>query len=168
MVITAILVRSTSVSETYGPEKATTIDLAAEIVSAYVSNNHVAAHDLPGLIVTVDAALKSIATGATVSSTEVRPEHATPAQIRKSITPDALISFVDGKPYKTLKRHLTKHGLDPASYRARFGLPADYPTTSASYSAQRSSLARQNHLGQRGAVEAAPKKAGRASKQAAA
>ena len=70
------------------------------------------------------------------------------AEIRKSITPDALISFIDGKPYKTLKRHLTTHGLDPAGYRAKYGLPADYPIVSEKYSAARSELARMLGLGQ--------------------
>ena len=65
-----------------------------------------------------------------------------PAQIRKSITPDALISFIDGKPYKTLKRHLTGNGMTIEQYRERFGLPRDYPSTAASYSAQRSALAK--------------------------
>jgi predicted transcriptional regulator len=65
------------------------------------------------------------------------------------------ISFIDGKSYKTLKRHLTKHGLDPQSYRERYGLPADYPTTSANYSAQRSALAKSLGLGQPGRSQSA-------------
>lgn len=69
-------------------------------------------------------------------------------QIEASITPDALISFVDGKPYKTLKRHLGTHGLDPASYCRRYGLPRDYPMVAASYSKQRADLARAIGLGQ--------------------
>lgn len=75
-------------------------------------------------------------------------EKATPAQIRKSITPEALISFIDGKPYKTLKRHVGTHGLDPAGYRQRYGLPPDYPMVSPNYAAQRSELARSLGLGQ--------------------
>ncbi|MGG3810937.1 MucR family transcriptional regulator [Methylorubrum rhodesianum] len=69
-------------------------------------------------------------------------------QIEASITPDALISFVDGKPYKTLKRHLGTHGLDPASYCRRYGLPRYYPMVAASYSKQRSALAKGMGLGQ--------------------
>lgn len=69
-------------------------------------------------------------------------------QIAASITPDALISFVDGKPYKTLRRHLGTHGLDPASYCRRYGLPRDYPMVAASYSKQRADLARAIGLGQ--------------------
>ncbi|WP_246693323.1 MucR family transcriptional regulator [Methylobacterium sp. WL2] len=71
----------------------------------------------------------------------------TPAQIRKSITPDALISFEDGKSYKTLRRHLTIRGLSPEAYREKWGLPRDYPMTAVSYSEQRSKLALALGLG---------------------
>ena len=81
-------------------------------------------------------------------------ERPTAAQIRKSITPDALTSFVDGKRYKTLKRHLSKHGLDPHSYRAKFGLPTDYPMVSPSYSEARSALAKNIGLGRPGRAAA--------------
>ena len=116
------------------------LGLASEIVSAYVSNNRVPAAELPGLIGSVHAALNGIARGTAATDTGAPAEEVekpTPAQIKKSIRPDGLVSFIDGKPYKTLKRHLTKHGLDPHSYRAKFGLPADYPTTSAAYSEAR-------------------------------
>ncbi|MCJ2040906.1 MucR family transcriptional regulator, partial [Methylobacterium sp. J-059] len=66
------------------------------------------------------------------------PEKPTPAQIRKSVTPDGMVSFEDGKTYKTMKRHLTLRGLTPESYRAKYGLPSDYPIVSAAYSAKRS------------------------------
>jgi predicted transcriptional regulator len=72
------------------------------------------------------------------------------------VTPDALISFIDGKPYKTLKRHLSRNGLTIEQYRERFGLPRDYPSTAASYSAQRSELARSLGLGQQRRKSAAP------------
>jgi predicted transcriptional regulator len=123
-----------------------------EIVSAYVSNNHVARSELPALIAMVQHTLRSLATGSEVR-TEEPTEKPTTAQIRRSITPDALISFIDGKPYKTLKRHLTAKGFDLSTYRARFGLPADYPTVAPSYSARRSVLARSLGLGQ---VNASP------------
>src|SRR5215211_1994986 len=97
------------------------IETMAEIVSAYVSNNSVRADDLPELIASVHAALTRLGKTAETAAGIEKP---TPAQIKKSVTPDALISFIDGKPYKTLKRHLTGHGLDPHSYRARYGLPA--------------------------------------------
>ncbi|MCP1557927.1 UNVERIFIED_ORG: putative transcriptional regulator [Methylobacterium sp. SuP10 SLI 274] len=73
-------------------------------------------------------------------------------QVRKSITPDALISFIDGKPYKTLKRHLSAHGLDPYSYCQRYGLPNDYPMVAAAYAARRSELAKSIGLRRPGAM----------------
>jgi len=127
-----------------------TIEQAAEIVSAYVSHNHVAPAELPALIQAVYTALSGLASGAPSAPVTEEIEKATPAQIRKSISPDALISFIDGKPYKTLKRHLSSHGLDPYSYRARFGLPADYPMVATNYAAQRSELARAIGLGRPG------------------
>ena len=72
------------------------------------------------------------------------------ATVKKSITPDALISFVDNKPYKTLKRHLSRHGHDIKSYREAFGLPSDYPSVAPNYSAVRSEMARKLGLGARG------------------
>ncbi|MCJ2072079.1 MucR family transcriptional regulator [Methylobacterium sp. J-030] len=125
------------------------IERTVDVVAAYVSNNSLPSAELPALITSIHSALNSIGSGpaAPAADTVERP---TPAQIRKSIRPDGLVSFIDGKSYKTLKRHLTKHGLDPQSYRDRFGLPADYPTTSANYSAQRSALAKSLGLGQPG------------------
>ena len=114
-------------------------------MSAYLSNNHVAVSDLPALIASVHAAVNGLGQALATSEPEVK---ATPAQIRKSITPDALISFEDCKAYKTLRRHLTIRGLSPEAYRVKHGLPADYPMVTASYSAQRSSLAKSLGLGQ--------------------
>lgn len=73
--------------------------------------------------------------------------------IKRSIGHDGLISFVDGKTYKTLKRHLTGHGLSPAQYRTKYGLPADYPMVAPSYSEARSALAKAIGLGQGGRAE---------------
>lgn len=127
------------------------INMTAEIVAAYVKNNSVSASELPRLLTSVHAALNGLTSGQATSpqATEPAREKATPAQIRKSIRPDALISFVDGKPYKTLKRHLSKHGMDFESYRARYGLPADYPTVAADYAAKRSALAKSLGLGRK-------------------
>src|SRR4051812_49942083 len=119
----------------------------ADIVSAYVASNSVRADDLPELIASVHAALTGLDKTAEPAAGIEKP---TPAQVRKSITPDALISFVDGKPYKTLKRHLASHGLNPYSYRARYGLPADYPMVAVNYAAQRSELAKSIGLGRVG------------------
>jgi predicted transcriptional regulator len=122
------------------------LDLTTTIVSAYVSKNSVRPGDMPDLLASVHAALTGLGQGAPTEAPT--PQKLTPAQIRKSITPDALISFIDGKPYKTLKRHLTGNGLTIEQYRERYGLPWDYPSTAASYSAQRSELARSFGLGQ--------------------
>ncbi|MGT2488590.1 MucR family transcriptional regulator [Methylobacterium oryzae CBMB20] len=123
------------------------LDITTNVVSSYLSRNHVPAAELPGLIASVHAAFAEIGEGA--DKPESPAEKPTPAQIRKSITPDTLISFIDGKPYKTLKRHLTRHGLTMDEYREHFGLPRDYPSTAPEYSAARSSLARQSGLGRR-------------------
>ena len=76
------------------------------------------------------------------------PSRATPQEIKRSVSTDFLISFEDGKPYKTLRRHLTLRGLSPAAYRAKWGLEPDYPMTAQSYSEQRSQRARSLGLGQ--------------------
>jgi predicted transcriptional regulator len=143
------------------------IELAADIIAAYVSNNSVPVAELPALISNVHAALNGLTSGTSqVDDAEEQVEKATPSQIRKSITPDALFSFIDGKPYKTLKRHLTGHGLDPYSYRARYGLPNDYPMVAASYAAQRSELAKSIGLGRGGAQAEAEQFKGRSRKAA--
>ena len=132
------------------------IELTADIVSAYVSNNHVKPADLAALIAATHAAIAGLDSPAAPTAPEI--EKLTPSQIKRSITPDALISFVDGKSYKTLKRHLSRNGLTIEQYRERYGLPRDYPATAASYSAQRSELARSLGLGQqrRKAAASAP------------
>ena len=122
------------------------IDLTGEIVSAFVGNNKVAADALPGLIQSVHSALGGV--GGPTAAPGAEERRLTPAQIRKSITPDALISFIDGGRYKMLKRHLTTQGVTVAEYKARFGLPADYPTTAPNYSAARSEWAKASGLGQ--------------------
>ena len=135
-------------------------ELAGGIVAAYVSNNSVPASELPNLIRSVHNAVAGLASGE-VSSSAASTEPAakrTPAEIRKSIRNDGLASFIDGKTYKTLKRHLTAQGLDPRSYRERFGLPADYPMVAPSYAAQRSALAQAIGLGRPGALAEAEAK----------
>ena len=129
------------------------MDLAADLVSAYVSNNSVPPTELPKLISDIHASLVGL--GGTAPAEEPDFEKPSAAQIRKSIRPDALVSFADGKSYKTLKRHLTKLGLTPETYRAKYGLPADYPMVAASYSEQRSTLARSLGLGRPRIAEAA-------------
>lgn len=137
------------------------IEQTVDVVSAYVANNSLPIAELPTLIASIFETLGSLSGAPAVQEAET-VEKATPAQIRKSIRPEGLVSFIDGKSYKTLKRHLTKHGLDPYSYRERYGLPSDYPTTAADYSAQRSALAKELGLGQPAAraAETPPPKRG--------
>ena len=135
-------------------DKATLIELTAEIVANYVANNVTPVSELPALIRATHDALAGI--GAPPAPTIEAVSKATPAQIRKSITPEALISFEDGKPYKTLKRHLTTHGMTVAEYKAKWGLPNDYPTTAPAYSEARSQMAKALGLGQGGRKGKAP------------
>jgi predicted transcriptional regulator len=121
------------------------VDLTADIVTAYVSKNPMRPADLGELIATIHQALSGL--NGPVAPAVDQIEKPTPAQIKKSITPEALISFEDGKPYKTLRRHLTNRGLTPETYRTKYSLPVDYPMTSPAYSAARSKLALALGLG---------------------
>ena len=121
------------------------VSLSADVIAAYVSNNSVPQADLPTLIATVHNALRDAATG------KQEPEKVVlepPVSIKKSMTPDHLISMEDGRPYKSLKRHLTARGLTPAQYREKWSLPVDYPMVAPNYSKARSELARAIGLGQ--------------------
>ncbi|MBM7852655.1 putative transcriptional regulator [Methylopila capsulata] len=145
------------------------ITLAGDIVAAYVSNNSVPAADLPELIASVHGALVKAATG-TVE--EPRIELKPAVAVKKSIWPDYIICLEDGKKFKSLKRHLrTRYDLSPEDYRAKWGLPLDYPMVAPNYAAARSELAKKMGLGQQRAkpVEApAPAPAKRGRKRAAA
>jgi predicted transcriptional regulator len=123
------------------------LDLTGDIVAAYVSNNPVRPTDLPDLVRSVHAALSGLANGTAQIAAEPEIEKPTSAQLRNSVTPDGIVSFLDGNTYKTLKRHLRTHGLDPNSYRARFGLPVEYPMVAPEYAARRSELAKSIGLG---------------------
>ena len=131
-------------------------ELTTGIVVAYVSNNPVPAAELPALIARVHGAITGLVAGTLISeigaTAQAEIDRPSPAQIRKSVRPDGIVSFIDGKTYKTLKRHLTKHGLHPQSYRERYGLPADYPMVAAEYAERRSALAKTIGLGQPGAM----------------
>jgi predicted transcriptional regulator len=135
-------------------------DLVAEVAAAYFSNSHVGVGEIGAVIEHIAKSLGAIGespTSVTVSEEEPPARRLTPAQIRKSITPEALISFEDGKPYKTLRRNLSVKGLTPEQYREKWGLPTDYPMVAANYSAARSQMAKDLGLGnrRRGALAAA-------------
>lgn len=121
------------------------VEMAADIVSAYVSANPVAAQDLPALIRTVHSALLEVASGAPASK-ELAQEPA--VAIKKSVTPDYIICLEDGKKFKSLKRHLrTRYSMTPDEYRAKWGLPHDYPMVAPNYAKERSNLAKRMGLG---------------------
>jgi predicted transcriptional regulator len=126
--------------------EANLIDLTADIVSAYVSNNTVASTDLPGLINEVYGALQKTAT----ASNEPEPEPLKPAvPVKKSVMPDYIICLEDGKKFKSLKRHLRTHyNMTPEEYREKWDLAADYPMVAPNYAAARSELAKKMGLGQ--------------------
>ncbi len=123
------------------------MELTADVVSSYVSNNPIAAGDLSNLIRDVYASLDSVSGG----STEPEKEKQKPAvSIKKSLNRDYLICLEDGKKFKSLKRHLKTHyDLSPEQYRDKWGLPSDYPMVAPAYAEQRSRLAKEMGLGQK-------------------
>lgn len=127
-------------------DKRDLVGMAAEIVAAYVSANQVAPQDLPALIRTVHSALDGVS-GAPAPAGEASQEPA--VSIKKSITPDHIICLEDGKKFKSLKRHLrTRYNMSPEEYRAKWGLPHDYPMVAPNYAKERSNLAKRMGLGQ--------------------
>jgi predicted transcriptional regulator len=136
--------RQEAMSEKLGA--ANFIELTAEIVSAYVSNNPVTASDMPGLINQIHSALIRVSGG----HGDVQPEPLKPAvTVKRSITPDHIVCLEDGKKFKSLKRHLrTQYNMTPEQYRDKWGLPPDYPMVAPNYAAARSQLAKQMGLGQ--------------------
>ena len=125
------------------------IELAADIVSAYVSNNPVPANELSSLIQEVHSALLRVTSGAG-SSPAVAAEAQKPAiAVKKSLNNDYIICLEDGKKFKSLKRHLrTQYNMSPEEYRDKWGLPPDYPMVAPNYAKARSNLAKQMGLGQ--------------------
>ena len=153
------------------------IALTAEIVAAHVSNNSVPTAEVATLIQSVYGALQSIGGPAPEPQPE-KPKGA--VSVRSSIKPEFLISMIDGKPYKMLRRHISQHGYTPETYRETFGLPRDYPMVASNYAEQRRELAHKIGLGRKprsAAVEenvaavdpveeaATPKRRGRKPKQ---
>ena len=122
------------------------IDLTANIVSAYLSNNPTPASEIPNLISQVHSALTRVSSG----RSEAPAEPAKPAvSLKKSINPDYLVCLEDGKRFKSLKRHLrAQYNMTPEQYRDKWGLPADYPMVAPNYAVARSQLAKQMGLGQ--------------------
>lgn len=121
------------------------VALTAEIVSAYVVNNPLPPADLAELISTVSASLRRLGEPASPPEPELVPA----VNPKKSVFPDYIVCLEDGKKFKSMKRHLSSHGLTPEQYRAKWGLPADYPMTAPNYSAARSAMAKDIGLGRK-------------------
>ncbi|RWL74859.1 MAG: MucR family transcriptional regulator [Mesorhizobium sp.] len=123
------------------------VELTADVVSAYVSNNPVPAAELAALIGQIHASLRALTSGAPVEA----PEPQKPAvPVKKSVAPDYIVCLEDGKQFKSLKRHLmSQYGLTPDEYRAKWNLPADYPMVAPAYAATRSALAKKMGLGRK-------------------
>jgi predicted transcriptional regulator len=136
------------------------VELAAQIVVAFISYNPLPKSELPPLIHAVHSAVERLAKGP--ESAPLQVEVKAPAvSIRKSVTPDYLISLEDGKRYKLLRRHLTGLGLTPEQYREKWRLPSDYPMVAPNYAARRSELAKKLGLGQLRGKAGARKSSGR-------
>jgi predicted transcriptional regulator len=119
------------------------LDMTAQIVTAHVSHNTVALSDIATLISNTHAALSAL--GKPVEPIVEKPIGA--VSVRASLKPDALISMIDGRPYKMLRRHIGQHGYTPDSYRKTFGLPDSYPMVAPNYTEQRRQLAIKIGLG---------------------
>jgi len=121
------------------------IEMTVAIVSAYVGANELPMSGLPELIVTVHATLRDLS-AAPLDSFEASLQPAVP--VKRSVTPDHIICLEDGKKFKSLKRHLrTRYGMSPEEYKAKWGLPHDYPMVAPNYAKARSALAKKMGLG---------------------
>lgn len=118
--------------------------LTSDIVSSYVASSTVRPSEIPDLIATVHASLLALAAP---KPAEIAPDLKPAVPVKKSITEDYIICLNDGKKFKSLKRHLATLGMTPAEYRAKWGLPRDYPMVAPGYAAKRSELARATGLG---------------------
>ncbi len=135
------------------PNPSALAEVTSAVVAAYVAQNHIQPGELPSLIASVHAALGSLGKPVEPTVTAEPPKPAVP--VKKSITDDYIISLEDGRKLKSMKRYLATLGMTPDDYRAKWGLPKDYPMVAPTYAAQRSELAKKGELGRRGSQEAA-------------
>ena len=133
------------------------LEMTAGIVGAYVSNNPVPTSVIPDLISQVSTSLSALGKAVVQEAEPLKPH----IPIKKTVTREYLVSLEDGNKYKTLKRHLTRRGLTPEEYRAKWGLPSDYPMTAPGYSEHRSELAKKLGLGRKPAAKKPVAKRGR-------
>ena len=137
------------------------IETTAEIVAAYVSRNSIPSVELPSLIRSVHDTLSKLGVAPTVEAPDAKREPA--VSVRKSVTDEYLISLEDGRKFKSLKRYLAGLGMTPDDYRAKWGLPANYPMVAPAYKAKRSELAKSIGLGRKGDASTATAPAALAS-----
>ncbi|MEG3178211.1 MucR family transcriptional regulator [Sphingomonas sp. RB3P16] len=134
-------------------ETTNTVELAAELTMAWLSNpnTRTSAEDVPAFLKSMHQAVVGLSTDTTADAAVAAGTEFTPAvSVRKSLaSPDVIISMIDGRPYRALKRHLSGNGLTPEQYRARYDLKDDYPMTAPSYSAMRSDMAKRIGLGRK-------------------
>lgn len=144
------------------------VELATELTIAWLGNqnNRVSADDVPAFLRTMHATINQLSsetaeTGDVAEATVAEGDFAPAVSVRKSLaSKDHILSMIDGKPYRTLRRHLSTHGLTPDEYRARYNLKADYPMVAPSYSEARRAMAKQIGLGSKGRqARAVPKEA---------
>ncbi len=155
-----------------------TVELATELTIAWLSNpnTRASAEEVPGFLQTMHQAVASLAkAGPSNESSEATPEYTPAVSVRKSLaSKDHIISMIDGKKYKTLRRHLSGHGMTPEQYRERYNLRSDYPMVAENYSQARRDMAKKIGLGRKpgmkrgsgggaaaAAAKAAPAKRGR-------
>jgi predicted transcriptional regulator len=159
--------------------QANAVDLATELTIAWLSNPNTRANpsEVPEFLRAMHEAVAGLSgSNREAEQPEAEEEHVAAVSVKKSLASrDHIISLVDGKPYKSLRRHLSKHGMTPDDYRKRYGLKADYPIVAPAYADQRREMAKKIGLGRKpkqasseGEQEAAPvvKGARRRSKQA--
>ena len=134
------------------------VELATELTIAWLGNpnNRANADDVPAFLRTMHATVSDLSGGQAAEPTAEasegeQPDHVPAVSVRKSLgSRDHIISLIDGRPYRTLRRHLSKHGLTPDDYRKRYNLKSDYPMVAPNYSEQRRDMAKKIGLGNKG------------------
>lgn len=153
------------------PEENDLVSMTIEVVASYVAHNNIRPEDVPDFIAKTHAAIAGISKAPEAPAEEApaaQPEFQPAVTVRKSLaSPGHILSMIDGKPYKSLKRHLGSHGLTPAEYRTRYGLKADYPMVAPGYSAQRREVAKRLGLGRKPKAAGAPAETAAAPAEAA-
>lgn len=138
-------------ADTSEEQGASALELAAELTIAWLGNPNVraVAEDVPAFLKSMHAVIGELSGSGAAAPAEAAPEYVPAVPVRNSVKPDHIVSLIDGKKLKSLKRHLSSHGLTPSEYRERYGLKPDYPMVAASYSAQRREVAKKLGLGRK-------------------